>query len=388
MRRLILAGLLIGLTSVTAAAASFTPLGFLSESDQNSEAWGVSGDGSVVVGTSYTKAFRWTANDGMQALGSLPGGGGESYGWDVSSDGQVIVGISASSIGQQPFRWTATVGLEGLGQVDSTFPQTGAYGISGDGGTVVGYGGSNPSNSFHAFRWTSETGIQDINGNNWSSFATDASHDGSVIVGSFQSTSSAATEAFRWTASAGLVALFDGEAVEGAARAISADGEVIVGNARPAVGAPQSGFRWTVGTGLTWFETLPPLQAGYPASTQVLDTCADGSVAVGQIQRYPLSERAAVWTAPDNPQLLFDYLIANGATGLNGWTLMTATAISADCGTVIGIAAGPGGQQAFVADLTPIPVPSAVWLLSSTLVALAALRRRQAQAWAGHRLPS
>jgi probable HAF family extracellular repeat protein len=61
-----------------------------------SEASGVSADGSVVVGWAYNaagqyRAFRWTAARGMQDLGTLPGGM-ESVAFGVSADGSVVVG--------------------------------------------------------------------------------------------------------------------------------------------------------------------------------------------------------------------------------------------------------------------------------------------------------
>jgi probable HAF family extracellular repeat protein len=61
-----------------------------------SEAFGVSADGSVVVGWAYnaagqTRAFRWTASGGMQDLGTLPGGS-LSVAYGVSADGSVVVG--------------------------------------------------------------------------------------------------------------------------------------------------------------------------------------------------------------------------------------------------------------------------------------------------------
>ena len=60
-----------------AAALSFTGLGDLTGGSFQSRAYGVSSDGSVVVGgsssTSGTEAFRWTSS-GMVGLGDLPGG--------------------------------------------------------------------------------------------------------------------------------------------------------------------------------------------------------------------------------------------------------------------------------------------------------------------------
>jgi probable HAF family extracellular repeat protein len=83
-----------------------------------SGAFGVSADGSVVVGVAenaagQTRAFRWTAADGMQDLGTL--GGSESEAWGVSADGSVVVGWAENAAGiPRAFRWTAAGGMEDL----------------------------------------------------------------------------------------------------------------------------------------------------------------------------------------------------------------------------------------------------------------------------------
>jgi probable HAF family extracellular repeat protein len=78
-----------------------------------SEAWGVSADGAVVVGWAYNaagqyRAFRWTASGGMQDLGTL--GGRESVAYGVSADGAVVVGWA-----QQRRRAWACLSLDGGG---------------------------------------------------------------------------------------------------------------------------------------------------------------------------------------------------------------------------------------------------------------------------------
>jgi probable HAF family extracellular repeat protein len=83
------------------------------------------------------RAFRWTASGGMQDLGTL--GGNESFAYGVSADGSVVVGYTDNAVGPRAFRWTASGGMQDLG----TLPfgnWSVAYGVSADGSVVVGGG--------------------------------------------------------------------------------------------------------------------------------------------------------------------------------------------------------------------------------------------------------
>ncbi len=69
-----------------------------------SKAFGVSADGSTVVGEQINERVervgslsRWTALDGMQGLGDLSGGIFRSYAYGVSADGSVVVGTGSST---------------------------------------------------------------------------------------------------------------------------------------------------------------------------------------------------------------------------------------------------------------------------------------------------
>jgi probable HAF family extracellular repeat protein len=124
-------------------------------------AWDVSSDGSVVVGlTNSGEAFRWTITTGVQVLGA-----GQARG--ISANGSVIVGSS----NDRAFRWVAGAGMQDIGPRD--FNMSEAYSVSADGSVVVGDAGG-------AFRWTVATGFQYIG----SGTAWDVSADGSVVVGS------------------------------------------------------------------------------------------------------------------------------------------------------------------------------------------------------------
>jgi probable HAF family extracellular repeat protein len=114
-----------------------------------SAAYGVSADGSVVVGETinaagYYRAFRWTAAWGMQDLGTLGGGWSKAYG--VSADGSVVVGGAENAVRQsRAFRWTAAGGMQDLNITYASLLTPGsrlaeARAISPDGRYIVGYG--------------------------------------------------------------------------------------------------------------------------------------------------------------------------------------------------------------------------------------------------------
>lgn len=137
----------------SAQSASFISLGDLSGGTFSSKAYGVSADGSVVIGggvstnsvggrvrANETEAFRWQ-NGVMTGLGDLPGGDFGSTAYGVSVDGSVVVGSSESANGLKPFRWQNGVmtGLSDLpGGADSV--RNIAFAVSADGSVVVGVG--------------------------------------------------------------------------------------------------------------------------------------------------------------------------------------------------------------------------------------------------------
>lgn len=155
-------------------AGGMLGLGHLPGTTRSSQgiAFGVSGDGSVVVGASGGHAFRWTSAAGLIDLGV-----GTAYG--VSDDGSVVVGDS----GGEAVRWTSPEGLVALGDPSST-----AYAASADGSIIVGRG------SKGAFLWDTTHGIrplrdvlqdQGLDLTGWTlSEARDVSADGLTLVGS------------------------------------------------------------------------------------------------------------------------------------------------------------------------------------------------------------
>jgi len=113
-------------------------------------ATGVSYDGSFVVGEQY----RWSESTGTQNLGGLGGTGSAAFG--VSADGSVVVGMSDGPDGREAYRWTESGGMQGLGFLPAANNLSRASDVSADGSVVVGsgYGG--------AFIWTEATGMENL----------------------------------------------------------------------------------------------------------------------------------------------------------------------------------------------------------------------------------
>jgi probable HAF family extracellular repeat protein len=263
-------------------------LGDLSGGTLQSDAFGISFDGSVVVGmgnsASGNEAFRWTSGGGMVGLGDLPAGIFDSRALNVSADGLVIVGRSESALGDdEAFRWTAADGMVGLGDLAGGAFDSVALGLSADGSVIVGRGVS--ASGGEAFRWTAAAGVVGLGAlteGNFYSEARDASADGSVIVGSTGATRSD-LEPFIWDAVKGMRSLQDqlvdvyGLDLSGwellEARGISDDGRTITG-----FGTNPSGDREA------WIATIPE------PSTALLLALGLVGIAAGR-RRYARRER-------------------------------------------------------------------------------------------------
>lgn len=302
-------------------AASMEGPGVLPEGS----AWGVSADGSVVVGNAGGGAFRWTATEGVVGLGELFPGGSGPWAEAVSADGSVVVGWEEG----WAFRWTAETGMVAL------CPGL-AHGASADGSVVVGRSGR------EAFRWTEETGIVGLGflpGHDYSK-AYDVSADGSVVVGRSR-LGSGGDDAFVWTADEGMTNL--GARV---AWAVSADGSIVVGD--PA-------FLWTAESGM--IRLVDPL-----GSFRVCDVSADGSLVVGSSSNHIGLNRASVWDSTHGVRSLGAMLVDDFGLDLTRWThLEEATGISADGRIIVGYGSYLNGpRQAWRAV---IPEPSPLTLL-------------------------
>jgi MYXO-CTERM domain-containing protein len=123
----------------------------------------VSSDGLVFVGTGNNnstvpeEAYRWS-NGVMSSLGDLPGGVLSSTAYGVSPEGSVVVGVGNTASGYQAFRWEAGV-MSGLGHLSGG---TVSYGkdTSRNGLVVVGYDTVGSTNI--AFIWDAQHGMRNL----------------------------------------------------------------------------------------------------------------------------------------------------------------------------------------------------------------------------------
>lgn len=381
-------GVLLGLASGIPARAGFTPLGDLPSAyttQFTSLAYGVSSDGSVVVGesfSSYQEAFRWTELGGMVGLGDLATGSNMSVARGVSADGSVVVGVSSTSGGDRPFRWAGGA-MVNLGKLAGGNAHAKAWGVSADGSVVVGESGSTFAGvgSVEAFRWSQATGmlgLGDLAGGANRSVAFAASADGSVIVGE-GSIAGGASRAFRWTQAGGMVDLgiLPGY-ISSLALGVSPDGNVVIGVNGSTTGAQQA-FRWTAGSGMVGLGDLP----GGNYYSIARGVSADGNRIVGiSVGLSGSIGDAFIWEPGTGMRDLQDVLVSDyGFKIPAGWFLRDARAISPDGRFIVGYGNNPDGKvEAWLVDLgAVVPEPSSLLLtLAGAAILLAhGYRRRQ-----------
>ena len=128
-------------------------------------------DGSIMVGnykptsissTNASIAAMWAPANGTGAptlLGTLGGSGSEAK--SVSSDGTVAVGISrlAGDTTNRAFRWTLETGMENLGALDPGHTLSEAIYVSRNGEYILGRSGTPGGGGLSGFVWSETLGM-------------------------------------------------------------------------------------------------------------------------------------------------------------------------------------------------------------------------------------
>ncbi len=324
------------------ANGTMTDLGTLGGSYSNATA--VSANGAVVVGYSQTSgnsnnhAFRWT--DGtMTDLGTL--GGSYSHSTAVSANGAVVVGNSQTSgnSNNHAFRW-ANGTMTDLGTLGGSYSD--ATAVSANGAVVVGYSYTSGNSNSHAFRWANGT-MTDLGtlGGSYSN-ATAVSANGAVVVGNSYTSGNSNSHAFRW-ANGTVTDLGTLGGSYSNATAVSANGAVVVGNSDTSGNSNSHAFRWANGT----MTDLGTLGGSYSHSNAV---SANGAVVVGNSQTSGNSQNQAFrWAENTGMESVANWVVKEGGTVPTGYILQDATGVSADGTAIVGYGSANGNQTAWLA---------------------------------------
>jgi probable HAF family extracellular repeat protein len=328
--------LVCALAATAAQADDFLGLGFLPGSNA-SQATGLSADGTAVVGNStvggVNRGYVWF-NGTMTDLGSLIPGGATVIN-AVAPNGLLPVGSSLTASGYS-HAVISVPGLVDLGTLGGNASE--AYSVT-DSGVVVGRA-QTAAGDYHAFRY--DTAMHDLGTlGGPTSAAYGVSADGTIVVGT--SDNGTTQDAFLWT---GGTMTDLGSLAPGAgssATAISADGHVVVGSAGTGTPGEFHAFRLVVGGTMADLGTLGGT-ISYASAVS-----ADGSVVVGTSTTATATSEAFRWTTASGMKSVSGLLNSAGVN-ITGWTLDTASGVSADGSVVVGSGTDPNGNtQAWLA---------------------------------------
>jgi uncharacterized membrane protein len=203
-------------------------------------------DGNVVSGVlehsefPVSQPFRWTPKGGMVALGQARPGDYFTSVEGMSRDGSVIAGLSNSFDDGVSYVWTAEGGMRVLREADGTRSNIAVFGVSGDGRTLLGTT-MDGLDKMAIWRDGVVTVLGGYEGPQYDTTAYAMSDDGSLVVGHVGGVTNRGNEAVVWTAGTGVISLYEYLVMQGVdfprdwwlsdCRSISADGKTIVAQA-------------------------------------------------------------------------------------------------------------------------------------------------------------
>ena len=230
-------------------------IGELSGDEQISGTTSISKDAKYISGTMVnpntgkTEMARYnTITNAWSYLGELSPDADGSSAWGMTSDGSAVVGLGfVSGWEAHAVKWSQATGLVDLG---STTPGSSsrANAISDDGTVVVGWQDDDYGDRFAVYWKNNVQSFIQNNGNSFTGEGQAVTPDGNTIVG----TSEGEEAAFVWNVVDGYTSIKHPDPMYvGGASAVSDDGKTVIGFFRP-WGAPATsgeGFIWTKETG-------------------------------------------------------------------------------------------------------------------------------------------
>jgi uncharacterized membrane protein len=340
MRTSIITAIGLGLLAGAAQAGTFHPVDVPS-----GQLTGLSQNGRVATGIAGASGWRWAKDRGATAIDGALGVSGMSRwaqpiaGSATDDDGNEVAALFHSNsniVGPQLLG--ALPGGAGLDSMLSS-----AYDVS-DNGIAVGLAYDADSNAV-AFRWSEGEGMTVLTVNrpvNYSR-ANAISADGSTIVG-WNDQDNGGRSGVIWQDGVPLdVVDANGEPV-GEALAVNPDGSVVVGTGYFTANGSEA-WRWTEETGAQPIGFIGALGAAY-----AFGVSDDGNVIVGA-SGFGFNRDAIVWTPESGMVTLAAYLETQDVVVPEGWTFITAGAVSGDGKVIGGWGLDAVGMNSFVIDL-------------------------------------
>lgn len=336
--------LALALAASGTQAASFTVIDVAA-----GQTTGLSHNGRIVSGIAGTAAWRWTPARGAEILDGFSDTNGMSAwaqplaGTTTDGDGNTVAAIAYSN---NNFVGPTVIGAFPGGGPGFDGHLSTAYDVS-DTGVAVGLAYDAANNPI-AFRWTAAEGMTRLPVNRPANYsrANGISADGSTVFG-WNDQDNGGRTAVIWQGGQVIDLTYQGEGV-GEALASNSDGSVVVGSSvMTEVGS--EAWRWTAATGVQ-----PIGFIGFMGTAFGFGVSDDGNVVVGA-SGFGWDRSAVIWTPDTGMQTLADYAAAQGVEIPAGWSLMTASAVSADGKTIAGWGLSETGMQSFVIDLHDAP---------------------------------
>jgi uncharacterized membrane protein len=345
------------LTSAAAAQPGFTIVGALpggafsaARAASLNGDW-IAGHGTSILAWPGEEAFRWSLGTGIQSLGPYgPVSEYGSYAYGVSNDGSVVVGTISTSLAM---RWTPATGKESLGSYPG-YTRSSAQAVSADGSVIVGWALDAGSVAYGMY-WTEASAWQLVPGMSRSR-AYAVSADGSIIVGDGRPIGQSVDSAFRWTigtAAPEFTGPFPGTTSRTHGLGASPDGRIVVGIAD--IAALWRAFAWTQEYGYMLLAPPPNGPSGGYRLCEAYAVSLDGTLIGGRCVIGTTNALIAViWTAPGpqgpyQPQVFSDYLAQRGVeVHTNVPRIFNINSISADGRVLVGTSGwGPAGSRAY-----------------------------------------
>lgn len=336
-------GLLFVFLVVLVSLESFAEVSFRGLGE-NSKAYGVSADGTAVIGN----LGRWKESEGWVYLGLSP--------CSVSKDGSIIVGKVAHENSEyhlypysyEAYFWKEGVGVELIGNPSGN-RDTSAVDVSHDGSIIVGYSRrsqfSNSLSSFtNSFIYNMNSGeienLCSLPGDSTASLALAVSGDGRIVLGTGNPDHTNVEKAVLWSENREIEMIINSCGLcSSSLRASSYDGSIVAGNDGFFV-IMQKSYIWNRKDGIVYLGELPNRRW-----SEVNDISANGRVVVGVSFDDFEDDISFYWSEETGMVDLREMLVDTYNIDLDGWVLTEAVGISADCKVIVGNGTNPDGVQ-------------------------------------------